>query len=92
MNPRTFLKILQHAANHDAREMLSKVQVPTLVVAGDVDGFTPGYLSEEMAESIPAGELFRLAQGSHTAPIEFPEAVNARLRRFLETHGLLSPL
>jgi len=92
MDPTTFVGMLQHAASHDAEALLPDVKVPTLVVAGDLDGFTPGRLSEKMADEIPRGELFRLAQGTHTAPIEFPEAMNARLHRFMAAQGLLSSL
>ncbi len=90
MDPRVFLGMLTHVAEHDAGDMLESIAVPTLVVAGGHDGFTPGALSRDMAELIPRGELLMLAEGTHTAPLEFPDAVNARLQRFFEDHGILA--
>lgn len=88
MDPAVFLGMLSHAAEHTAWDLLPTIDVPVLVIGGDSDGFTPASLSSEMAERIPGGELFLLPGGTHTAPIEFPEAVNARFKRFFADHGL----
>jgi pimeloyl-ACP methyl ester carboxylesterase len=37
-----------------------------------------------MARLIPGAELLPVPEGSHTAPIEQPEKVNARVLGFLE--------
>ena len=41
MDPRYFLRAMQAAAEHGAEDHLSAVDVPTLIVAGDRDRFTP---------------------------------------------------
>jgi pimeloyl-ACP methyl ester carboxylesterase len=84
MDPHVFLAMLQHASTHSARDHLPQVDVPTLIVAGTEDTFTPYRLSEEMEERIPGAELLTVPGGSHVAPIEQPELITLRLEKFLE--------
>ena len=81
---RLFLDMLAAAGRHTARELLEGIDVPTLVIAGSRDTFTPMSLSEEMAHAIPNAELHVVTDGSHTAPIEKPREVNDRVVRFLD--------
>ena len=78
-----FLEMLAYAGRHSARELLPHVEVPTLIVSGDRDGFTPASLSQEMHELIRDSELFVVEGGSHTAPIERPDDVTQRIADFL---------
>jgi pimeloyl-ACP methyl ester carboxylesterase len=80
---RLFLEMLAAAGRHTARELLAHVAVPTLIVAGDRDGFTPADLSAEMHQLIRDSELHVVAGGSHTAPIERPAEVTERIADFL---------
>ena len=57
--------------------------MPTLIVSGERDGFTPAALSTEMHQRIPGAELMVVAGGSHTAPIERPGEVTQRITEFL---------
>jgi pimeloyl-ACP methyl ester carboxylesterase len=83
MDPRYFLRAMQAAAEHGAEDHLTAVNVPTLVVAGDRDRFTPTWLSRRMALEIPSAELFLVRGGSHTALLERPEEVNRAVLDFL---------
>jgi len=83
VDPFLFLEMLAYAGRHTAREVLPYIDVPTLVVAGDRDGFTPVTLSRSMAEAIPGAELLVVEGGSHTAPIERPELVCDTVLDFL---------
>jgi pimeloyl-ACP methyl ester carboxylesterase len=83
MDPRFFLRSMQAAAEHGAEDHLSDVDVPTLIVAGDRDRFTPTWLSRRMALEIPSAELFLVQGGSHTALLERPEEVNRAVLDFL---------
>ena len=73
---------------HDATDLLPSVRVPTLVVAGERDLFTPLARSEEMAKAIPGAELLVLQGGSHAALVEQPETIGAAVEKFLRAHGL----
>jgi pimeloyl-ACP methyl ester carboxylesterase len=80
---RLYLKMLAAAGRHSARDVLEHVEVPTLIISGERDGFTPAWLSDEMHRLIPNAELFTVEGGSHTAPIERPAEVNAKVLDFL---------
>ncbi len=82
IDPLVFLTMLGGVNRHDVTPRLPDVSVPTLIVAGERDTFTPAWLSERMHAQIPGSELLFLPGGSHTAPIEFPELVNLRLEKF----------
>jgi pimeloyl-ACP methyl ester carboxylesterase len=83
VDPMLFMEMLLHAGRHSARDLLPEIDVPTLVVAGDRDGFTPVGLSRAMADLIPHAELLVVVGGSHTAPIERPELVGETVLGFL---------
>jgi pimeloyl-ACP methyl ester carboxylesterase len=80
---RLFLEMLAAAGRHSCRELLDRIDVPTLIVSGDRDGFTPAHLSEEMHRLIRDSELHVVQNGSHTAPIERPAEVTERIADFL---------
>jgi pimeloyl-ACP methyl ester carboxylesterase len=91
-----FLRMLRAAGRHSAGDLLAHVDVPVLVVAGEKDTFTPAFLAESMASTMPKGELLMVPRGTHVAPIEQPRLVNARIEEFLisrvhVTPGLRSP-
>ncbi|NLH47352.1 MAG: alpha/beta hydrolase [Myxococcales bacterium] len=83
---RMFAKMLDFASRHTTEDFLPHLTVPVLIVAGEKDTFTPGWLSEKMRELIPNAELLMVPQGSHTAPIEMPQLVNLRLERWVLDH------
>ncbi len=83
LDPRVFLEFVRAAQEHDAGPLLPNIEVPTLVVAGERDLFTPRYLSVEMAGRIPRAELLEIPRGSHAALIEQPELINLRLEKFI---------
>jgi len=94
MDPVVFVRTLDSLAEHTAFDHLLHVDVPTLVVAGERDKFTPGWLSRKMAARIPGSELLLIPDGTHTAPLEAPGLVELRVERFLRerlgvatTHG-----
>ena len=85
VDPRLFIDMLAAAGRHTARELLSSVNVPTLILAGDQDGFTPLSLSEEMHRLVPGSRLHIVRGGSHTAPIERPREVGRAVGDFLHS-------
>ncbi|MBN2494319.1 MAG: alpha/beta hydrolase [Deltaproteobacteria bacterium] len=85
MNPLVFMRTLASAARHTAEPFLPEVKVPTLIVAGEADRFTPLWISHRMHAMIPDSELLTLPMGSHTGPIELPELTNLRIEKFLDT-------
>jgi len=85
---RGYFALARDLLSHDASDLLPQIRVPTLVVAGERDLFTPVQRSREMAAQIPGAELLLLRQGSHAALVEQPELVALSVEKFLKLHGL----
>lgn len=83
MDPRIFLRMVSLMADHDLRPHLGALRIPTLVIAGEKDVFTPLHRSYAMVEAIPGAELMVLADASHAAIVEHPDSINLRIDRFL---------
>ena len=67
----------------DRRPDLPRIQCPTIVVCGRDDAATPLFLSEEMAEAIPAAALVVVEQCGHLVTMEKPEETNQILKLWL---------
>lgn len=80
---RIAVQMIESAGRHDATPYLHEVDVPALIIAGSEDRFTPAYMSEKMARLMPRSELTMVDGGTHSLPIEQPELVELRIRRFL---------
>jgi pimeloyl-ACP methyl ester carboxylesterase len=80
----TGLRLALAAIEHSARDVLSTIRVPVMVVAGGKDTFTPAKLSRVMRDEIPDVDFLEVPQGTHTTLLEAPEVVNPRVLRFLE--------
>jgi pimeloyl-ACP methyl ester carboxylesterase len=83
MDPALFLAMLAEAAQHSSRDFLGEIRVPTLVVAGELDTFTPPDLSREMARLIPGAELCIVHDGTHSTPLEHRDLVGTVTNDFL---------
>jgi len=79
-----FLRMLQRVGEETAEDVLSTIEVPTLVLAGELDSFTPTHLAEEMAAAIPDSELVIFPSATHVVPVERRDEVLERLTRFFE--------
>jgi pimeloyl-ACP methyl ester carboxylesterase len=66
-------------ARIDYRPSLPAISVPTLVLVGDSDTFTPPARAEEMAAAIPGARLVIVPECGHASTIEQPKAVNRAL-------------
>lgn len=59
-------------ARSDHRDMLARLNIPTLVICGRADKVTPPAMSEELAALIPGARLIWLEQSGHQTPLEQP--------------------
>jgi pimeloyl-ACP methyl ester carboxylesterase len=69
--------------NHDAQRVLSGIRVPTLIIGGGRDFFTPRSFSQEMADRISNSELHIIDDASHYCCVEYPNEIIRIMRRFL---------
>ena len=83
MNLQVFVRMLKELSDHSAEAMLPGLTMPALIIAGELDTFTPLHRSEEMAELIEDSELLVVPSGRHIAPLELPQMVNGAIEKFL---------
>jgi 3-oxoadipate enol-lactonase len=71
------------AERPDCSEILSQIDVPTLLVCGQDDQLTPPAEMQKMSEAIPHAQFVQVPNAGHLAPLENPDAVNGAINRFL---------
>ena len=82
MSPELFLELLQQAARHSSEDIMPRVRVPSLIMAGGKDTFIPLATMREVAFSIPGAQWVVIPEASHALPAEYPEDVAEHIRRF----------
>jgi 3-oxoadipate enol-lactonase len=71
--PEGYARCCEALAAWDARERISAISVPTLVVAGADDPATPVEHAELLASRIPGARLLVLERAAHLANVERAE-------------------
>ena len=71
------------AERRDQTELLSLIDVPTLVVVGAEDAITPPSDAEAMAAKIEGARLVRVEGAAHLSNVERPEEFNRALADFV---------
>ena len=83
---RAFLLLAADLGRHSAAHVLPTVSVPTLVVAGEKDNFTPLSTLRRLRDAIPGSEYQEIKGASHAGLVEFPDEINAHVSDFLTRH------
>lgn len=86
-----FVQLLDRLQEHTVEPRLHEIKAPTLIIGGERDSFTPGWLSKRMQQHIADAELMIVPGGTHITPIEIPELVALRIERFLERRVMHAP-
>ncbi len=71
------------AVRRDQTELLSRINVPTLVIVGSEDAITPPSDAEAMAAKIEGSRLVRVEGAAHLSNVERPEEFNRALLDFV---------
>jgi pimeloyl-ACP methyl ester carboxylesterase len=74
-------------AETDLRPVLSRIDVPTLLLHGEADARSPVTAAEALHAQIPTSELVVLPRLGHASCIEDPEVCAAAIRRFVNSVG-----
>jgi len=82
-----YIEVLERVGEHDAWELLPQIDVPTLLVSGSRDAFTPRSAAERMTRRIRGSELMVIPGATHYAAFEYPEMLNLRLEKFFRERG-----
>jgi pimeloyl-ACP methyl ester carboxylesterase len=72
-------------AETDLRPVLPTIDVPTLVLHGEVDARSPLANAEALHAAISTSQLVVLPKLGHACLVEDPEACAAEIRRFVKT-------
>jgi pimeloyl-ACP methyl ester carboxylesterase len=76
--------LLSRLDEHDAEDVLEKVEVPVTIVTGDRDLMTPPSTAEHMHRLIPNSRLVVIKGGTHYTPVEYPAVIADELGRLLD--------
>lgn len=87
LDMQTYVGLLERLGEHDAWDSLPQIDIPTLLITGSRDAFTPRSAAERMARRIRGSELMVIPGATHYAGIEYPEMLNLRLEKFLRERG-----
>ncbi len=74
---------LRALGEHDARDILPHLTVPTLIITGDRDLMTPTFTARKMNRLIRGARLVVIPGGTHYTPLEFPQIIEAEILAFL---------
>ncbi|HKU39852.1 MAG TPA: alpha/beta hydrolase [Polyangiales bacterium] len=82
-----YVETLEQLGHYDGRNVLPRVDVPTLVIAGDRDLFTSRREVERLVTEIQGAEYLPLPGATHYALLDEAERVNLRIEKFWNEHG-----
>ena len=82
----TYRVALRAIAAFDRRAALAQIALPTLMLAGELDGTAPPAVMKRMAERVAGSEYLCLPGAGHVANLEQPAAFNAAVLDFLRRH------
>ena len=83
-NPRkNYFEVAKSLWDWEAGEGLGRINVPTLIMAGEKDDRTPPRFSRLIHDKIPDSRLVIVNGAGHCLPLERPGVVNAQIISFL---------
>ena len=80
----TYRHAVHALSSFDRFADLAHIQVPSLLVAGEVDKTAPPRLMKKMAQAIQGSQYVELPGVGHIPQLEAPQAFNAAVRGFLD--------
>jgi alpha-beta hydrolase superfamily lysophospholipase len=64
-------------------DTMRRLAIPTLLVVGEEDTFTPPAIMQRMESILPDARLLIVPRAGHMVPLEAPEVFNAAVVEFL---------
>lgn len=81
--PEQYSAQLMAGVQHDSEVRLAGIRCPILLVSGQEDQVVPAANMELMRAKVPHAAVELFPGVGHMVPVEIPEALSARVRRFL---------
>jgi pimeloyl-ACP methyl ester carboxylesterase len=78
--------MLHAMAEADLRDVLPRIDIPTLLLYGDADVRSPLHVAEQLHEQIPGSTLVVIPGVGHQSNIEAASLFNAAVRDFLRSN------
>ena len=79
-------KALSAMSSYNGEAIIDKIKVPTLLICGTKDSWTPKRIADEMHRRIKGSEYTKIPGGSHATPAENPDMINFRIDLWLRTY------
>jgi pimeloyl-ACP methyl ester carboxylesterase len=86
VRPETLRVQLSLMAEADQRDVLARIDVPTLLIWGELDSRSPLGVARQFEDAIAGAELVVIAGCGHVSNLERPQEVNEAVRRFCRAH------
>jgi pimeloyl-ACP methyl ester carboxylesterase len=83
VRPASMKTALLVMAETDQRDLLPRIDVPTLLIWGELDARSPLNVAHQFEEAIPDAELIVIPGAGHLSNLERPEQFNWAIREFL---------
>lgn len=76
--------VLALTSRTDTTQSLGQIQIPTLILHGELDAVIPVAAARSLHEKIKGSRLFLIPQAGHLSNLEDPETFNLQLMQFLK--------
>src|SRR5574342_1376998 len=83
IRPQACVTGLRAMAEADLRDILPRIDVPTMVLHGDLDARSPVEVGRDLHRSIPGSRLVVLPGVGHLSNLEAADVLNREVRKFL---------
>ncbi len=87
MHPAGYRAMAHAMAEADLRDVLPRIDIPTLLLYGELDQRSPLSIAAELRDRIPSARLEVIPGTGHLSNAEAPDEFNARVREFLRSLG-----
>ncbi|MGH3473608.1 MAG: alpha/beta fold hydrolase [Aeromicrobium sp.] len=84
VRPASMKNALLVMAEADQRDLLPHIDVPTLLIWGELDARSPLTVARQFEQAIPGAELVVIPGAGHVSNLERPEQFNQAVREFLD--------
>lgn len=78
--------LLAMLSRRDTTDSLKEIKIPSLLLVGKKDVLTPPNVMKQMSSRIQKSKIFTVPKAGHMSPLENPEFVNEKIKKFLDKH------